>query len=155
MRVPTDYELNLAARRAVVNLDWILDAESAGMKPDWREQALCEDRLGDWVTLPQRVGIAKARAAKANELAHCAVCPVSRPCLEYALENSEWAGIFGGKLPSERRKIKAATTEPRCGTEAGFSAHRRRREEPCSACRRARNQAQLQRKRRRREKATA
>lgn len=35
----------------------------------------------------------------------CMGCPVRRDCLEYALENNERYGIFGGKSERERRKI--------------------------------------------------
>jgi hypothetical protein len=150
VKPPTNDELNEAAKRAATRLDWLLDAEQAGMRanPDWRQLATC-DETGDWVTLPQHVGIKKMRAIKAYELSVCGSCPVTGPCLDYALDNNEWVGIFGGKVPAERRRIKAVTTVPRCGTQAGFSAHRRRREVPCPACRRAFNQAQAQRKRRR------
>jgi WhiB family redox-sensing transcriptional regulator len=35
----------------------------------------------------------------------CMGCPVRTDCLEYALENNERFGIFGGKSERERRKI--------------------------------------------------
>ena len=37
--------------------------------------------------------------------AMCFECPVQFECLEYAIENNEKFGIFGGLLPSERRII--------------------------------------------------
>lgn len=36
----------------------------------------------------------------------CAFCPVRRECLEYAIENNERFGIWGGKDIGERRKIR-------------------------------------------------
>lgn len=36
----------------------------------------------------------------------CHRCPVKSLCLEYALENDEVFGIWGGTTPSERRQIK-------------------------------------------------
>jgi WhiB family redox-sensing transcriptional regulator len=147
---PSDDELDVMARQTAIKLGRLIDAELGGFLPvkDWRAEALC-DETGDWITLPQHMGIKKMRAAKAYELAVCDSCTVSRQCLDYALTQGEWFGIFGGKVPGERRAIKKATTEPRCGTQAGFSAHRRRREPPCHDCRRAFNNAQAQRKRRR------
>jgi WhiB family redox-sensing transcriptional regulator len=35
----------------------------------------------------------------------CMRCPVRQPCLEYALENADRFGIWGGKSERERRKI--------------------------------------------------
>jgi WhiB family redox-sensing transcriptional regulator len=40
--------------------------------------------------------------AQAKEL--CAACPVQRECLEYANDNEEPDGIWGGLTPIERRK---------------------------------------------------
>jgi WhiB family redox-sensing transcriptional regulator len=35
----------------------------------------------------------------------CAECPVSEPCLEYALENHIDHGVWGGASERERRRI--------------------------------------------------
>ena len=35
----------------------------------------------------------------------CAVCPVRRECLEWALDNDEKWGVWGAKTPSERDAI--------------------------------------------------
>jgi WhiB family redox-sensing transcriptional regulator len=35
----------------------------------------------------------------------CAECPIAELCLEYAIDGNEKHGIWGGKNPSERRKI--------------------------------------------------
>lgn len=35
----------------------------------------------------------------------CAKCPVALECLEYAIENAEVFGVWGGKTPLERRAI--------------------------------------------------
>jgi WhiB family redox-sensing transcriptional regulator len=44
------------------------------------------------------VGVDKARKI-------CAGCPVSEPCLEYALENRIDHGVWGGCSERERRRI--------------------------------------------------
>lgn len=35
----------------------------------------------------------------------CAKCPVQLECLEYALENGEILGVWGGKSPPERKTM--------------------------------------------------
>ena len=44
------------------------------------------------------VGVDRARKI-------CATCPVSAPCLEYALENHIDHGVWGGCSERERRRI--------------------------------------------------
>jgi WhiB family transcriptional regulator, redox-sensing transcriptional regulator len=36
----------------------------------------------------------------------CALCEVREPCLQYALDNDERFGIWGGLSERERRKLK-------------------------------------------------
>ena len=36
----------------------------------------------------------------------CAICPVQRDCLAYALDNDERFGIWGGMSERERRRLK-------------------------------------------------
>ena len=55
--------------------------------------------------------------------------------------------MFGGLTPDER-----ATPDPRCGSEAGFQAHRVAGTTPCTPCKTARRVGQ---KRRREERAKA
>ncbi len=75
----------------------------------------------------------------------CAKCPVSTQCLDEALELEEEFGIRGGMTPRERhaemqRRGGRAVVVPlrrnasRCGTNGGYHAHRRRREEACTPC---------------------
>jgi len=40
----------------------------------------------------------------------CAACPVREECLEYALENDERFGIWGGLSERERRRAKRVVT---------------------------------------------
>ena len=49
---------------------------------------------------PEKGGL--ARAAKQT----CLACEVRDECLEYAIENGEQYGMWGGKSEHERRKIK-------------------------------------------------
>ena len=38
----------------------------------------------------------------------CKACPVVKPCLEYAMRNSEKFGIWGGTSERERRKMRSS-----------------------------------------------
>jgi WhiB family redox-sensing transcriptional regulator len=70
-------------------------------RPTWMQHAACRgedpnlffpDRSGDWTT----------------PLAICARCPVTTPCLEWALDNHESAGIYGNTTGKARRQIRRA-----------------------------------------------
>ena len=71
----------------------------------------------------------------------CMSCPVRVECLEFALQNVEKFGIWGGTSERERRRLRRergiSETRPRppCGTTAGYSAHKRYREDACQPCR--------------------
>ncbi|MCC7078652.1 MAG: WhiB family transcriptional regulator [Acidimicrobiia bacterium] len=71
---------------------------------EWRRLARCRDRDPD-VFFPGR-GMSTAPAK-----AICASCPVRAECLEYALENREKYGIWGGKSERERRQLRRLRTQ--------------------------------------------
>ena len=64
----------------------------------WQEDAAC--RSTD-IELFFSVEDEDQRAA----LEHCRNCPVQQECLQYAIENREMYGIWGGMQESERRSI--------------------------------------------------
>ena len=67
-------------------------------EPDWRDLALCAEADPDeW--FPEKGG--SSRKAKAI----CAGCPSRLPCLEFALENNEGYGIWGGLSEQQRRRL--------------------------------------------------
>ncbi len=82
----------------------------------------------------------------------CMSCPVRVECLEFALQNVEKFGIWGGISERERRRLRRergiSETRPRppCGTTAGYSAHKRYREDACQACKEALAVYQLHRR---------
>ena len=86
-----------------------------------------------------------ARAAKKI----CAECDAD------AIDN-EPLGVWGGMSPRERLAVrtepmsKASRFVARCGTVGGRSAHQRRNETPCDACREAYNEHERAKARRRR-----
>lgn len=73
-------------------------------KDAWREKALCRGMSVDVFVKPESKGPATIRRY-AKALSVCAECPVIKECLEYALEWEIPHGVFGGKLPKERRNM--------------------------------------------------
>jgi WhiB family transcriptional regulator, redox-sensing transcriptional regulator len=65
----------------------------------WQEEALCGYVDPD-VFFPEKGG--SSREAKRI----CAQCAVRDECLDYALENDEKFGIWGGLSERERRRLK-------------------------------------------------
>lgn len=66
----------------------------------WQDHALCAQTDAN-LWFPER-GENTAPLAKAI----CAECPVRIQCLNYALDNNEKHGIFGGTDPRERRRMR-------------------------------------------------
>ncbi len=67
--------------------------------PEWFQRAACRD-LGPELFYPTpRTKPSELRAAKQV----CAECPVSEECLDYALDNREERGIWGGVSPESRK----------------------------------------------------
>lgn len=44
-------------------------------------------------------------------VAFCRACPVVDSCLQYAIENNIFHGVWGGKSAYQRRKLIAVTSE--------------------------------------------
>lgn len=85
---------------AVRELQVALDASALS----WTDQGSCAEVDGD-LWFPGRGG--SVREPKAI----CRKCPVRAECLEYALENDERFGIYGGLSPRERRDLKRQREE--------------------------------------------
>ena len=66
---------------------------------DWQERALCAQTDPE-AFFPEKGG--STREAKKV----CTGCDVRSECLEYALQNDERFGIWGGLSERERRKLK-------------------------------------------------
>lgn len=73
------------------------DADDAELT--WQERALCAQTDPE-AFFPEKGG--STREAKKV----CVSCEVRAECLEYALENDERFGIWGGLSERERRKLK-------------------------------------------------
>jgi WhiB family redox-sensing transcriptional regulator len=70
-------------------------------RPEWFDEAVCRG-VSPSLFFPDRGDMAVAQRARAI----CAVCPVRRPCLEYALANDEHHGIWGGTTGHQRAAMR-------------------------------------------------
>ncbi|MBF5081437.1 WhiB family transcriptional regulator [Quadrisphaera sp. INWT6] len=80
-------------------LELVLGAADAETEINWQEQALCAQTDPESF-FPEKGG--STREAKRV----CMSCEVRVACLEYALENDERFGIWGGLSERERRRVK-------------------------------------------------
>lgn len=74
----------------------------AGAEWNWRSQALCAQTDPE-LWFPEKGGT--VRDAKLI----CKMCPVRERCLEFALEQNELYGIYGGLTVTERRRLRRKT----------------------------------------------
>jgi WhiB family redox-sensing transcriptional regulator len=77
----------------------IVDGEAIVEEPNWQERALCAQTDPE-AFFPEKGG--STREAKKV----CLSCDVRDECLQYALDNDERFGIWGGLSDRERRKLK-------------------------------------------------
>jgi hypothetical protein len=75
-------------------------------RPEWHQRAACADVHTD-VFFPTRGQ--DTRPAKAI----CATCSVRDECLEWALDNVDQHGVWGGKSERERRGMRIARNRAR------------------------------------------
>jgi WhiB family redox-sensing transcriptional regulator len=66
---------------------------------EWQANARCAE-VDPEIFFPERGGSSKAARAV------CAQCEVRDKCLEYALNNKEQFGIWGGTSERERRRLR-------------------------------------------------
>lgn len=86
---------------------------------EWRTLAKCRG-MDPEIFYPERGDVVTLRTAKSV----CESCPVTGPCLEFALDMNEREGVFGGKSAKQRRELRSAQAErnrlvvcQECGTE--------------------------------------
>ena len=85
--------------RAELTLLDLAGQDSDDVELTWQERALCAQTDPE-AFFPEKGG--STREAKKV----CVSCEVRAECLEYALENDERFGIWGGLSERERRKLK-------------------------------------------------
>ena len=74
----------------------------------WQQRAACKGPQAAVFFPPSQVerkDERDAREDRAKEI--CAMCPVQRPCLDYALDIREPHGIWGGLNELERKQLMA------------------------------------------------
>lgn len=124
--------------------EWETSTEVSYERPEWFDQAACST-AGPDIFFPEK-GEPTAPAK-----AICRNCPVRKQCLEYALDNFETVGVWGGFSERQRRNMRAIRNKragtPRTskpaphGTSAGYRRHWRAGEPPCDPCRMAQREA--------------
>lgn len=72
--------------------------ELAWTRPDWYDHAACVGQPPE-IFFPEDKVWAPARRV-------CERCPVREECLEFAIENGEPHGVWGGWGPRTRRKMR-------------------------------------------------
>ena len=80
----------------------------------WMQRAICKG-MDVNLFFPDRGDGWSDDSPAAVAKSACAVCPVVTECLEYAIRTKENHGVFGGKSPKERRKIRRQMTLARGG----------------------------------------
>ncbi|GHB04359.1 MULTISPECIES: WhiB family transcriptional regulator [Streptomyces] len=71
---------------------------------NWRMHAACRDEDPDLFFPIGSTGPALVQTEDAKAV--CATCPVREQCLEWALENGQDSGVWGGLGENERRALK-------------------------------------------------
>ncbi|MFH9268553.1 WhiB family transcriptional regulator [Streptomyces sp. NPDC017546] len=71
---------------------------------NWRLHAACREEDPDLFFPIGSTGPALVQTKEAKAV--CRTCPVQAACLEWALENKQDSGIWGGLSEDERRALK-------------------------------------------------
>ena len=70
----------------------------------WRDRAACRSVDAELFFPAGSTGAAITLIQSAKSV--CRSCPVQDPCLQFALETNQEAGVWGGKDEDERRKLR-------------------------------------------------
>jgi WhiB family redox-sensing transcriptional regulator len=71
------------------------------MRPEWMQKAACRDVDPEWFFPKSTLS-----EGAVNALRTCRSCPVAQQCFIEAMESDEDLGIWGGKTPRQRKKIR-------------------------------------------------
>lgn len=101
---------------------------------DWMEQAACKGMdPAFWYPGKDEAGHPTKHNSPAKDT--CRGCPVRQECLEYALDNCEVHGIWGGMSERQRKRLRGERRAvSKCGTEAGYRRHRYYGQPQCGEC---------------------
>ena len=78
---------------------------------DWRHAALCRDEDPELFFPIGTTGPATTQVEMAKVV--CQRCPSIEPCLSWALETGQDAGVWGGTSEDERRALKRSGVRAR------------------------------------------
>jgi WhiB family redox-sensing transcriptional regulator len=78
--------------------------------PDWRDQAACASQDPELFFPITTLGPARPQVEAARQV--CLRCPVRLPCLNWALDTGQDAGIWGGMTDQERRLLRHRQLRP-------------------------------------------
>ena len=99
-------------------LTWIrpetLDTDS------WRNDAACRSTDPDLFFPVGTTGVALDHIASAKAV--CETCAVKVPCLEFAIETNQDAGVWGGTAEEERRQLRRVRVRQRRADAAAAAA---------------------------------
>lgn len=76
----------------------------------WKLDGLCNEYDADLMWPVGTTGPAEAQIQQAKAV--CAQCPIAARCLEFANQNHEYYGIWGGLTEEERRELRRVTKTP-------------------------------------------
>jgi WhiB family redox-sensing transcriptional regulator len=111
-------------QQAIEQLQWwrsqhqgVVISQADWDREGWREHANCKG-INANLFFPEQG--ASGRDVDAAKLV-CAGCTVRRPCLQYALDNYEMIGIWGGTSERERRRIRSRLFHERRIVQIGIA----------------------------------
>jgi WhiB family redox-sensing transcriptional regulator len=99
----------------------------------WRDEALCVQ------TDPEAFFVERGGSVRPAKRV-CAACPVKAECLEFALENDERFGVWGGLSERERRTMKSVRrAAPSASLLCASGRHRKNGPGRCLECKKERD----------------
>jgi len=95
-------------------------------RTNWRDHAACSGLDPDLFFPVSTSGASLTEIEAARRV--CQRCPVTTPCLRWALDLGQVSGIWGGTTEEERRALRRAPAEPvPAGLRPGLKRADRRR----------------------------
>ncbi len=73
---------------------------------DWQDSSACKEYDNVMFFGEEGESELEKQAREARAKAVCQRCPVSEPCLEFAMETNQKYGIWGGLTDKERASLK-------------------------------------------------
>ncbi|NUP17372.1 MAG: WhiB family transcriptional regulator, partial [Streptomyces sp.] len=94
-------------------------------------------------TTDPELWFSRTSADRTRAVALCRECPIQTACAQYALDNRDVRGVWGGTTLAERRSFHdgrpwrfddEGRLRLECGSEDAYRAHFGYREQPCADC---------------------